>query len=485
MTHPSLSVRSIFATVAVVLGGLGTTLAELPCYAQSTGVTTSAGGLHAVANEQARELGVGVWGQASFDLPLASGIVVGPSVLALGMAKGDLPRDPSLAAREAAYFVGFGLAGRVRPFARSYNEKKWNASGFWVGSSLGISRTADLTRPYLQASLGFDVWIKPTWAVGPQLSYLWVPQPDSSYRPDDAHLGLVGLHVAWDRSVATRAKARTSATRDQDHDGILDDVDACPTEPEDKDGFEDDDGCPDFDNDGDGIPDIRDKCPNQPEDKDGFEDNDGCPELDNDKDGIPDAKDACPNEPEDKDGFEDNDGCPDPDNDGDGIPDIRDKCPNEPETKNGYADEDGCPDEQSVRVVGDQLVLDDRIYFRINMAVILPRSFGLLQRLASFLTKHPEYIRMSIEGHTDIKGSDSYNRKLSESRADSVRTKLISFGLAPARLTVVGYGSEKPQVDAHDEGAYQKNRRVEFRVFRENNELVPESKIGPLHQGMP
>src|SRR4051812_17667717 len=132
---------------------------------------------------------------------------------------------------------------------------------------------------------------------------------------------------------------------DTDGDGIPDKLDKCPTEPEDKDGFQDADGCPDPDNDGDGILDKDDKCPNEPEDKDGFEDEDGCPDPDNDKDGIPDKDDKCPNEPEDKDGFQDADGCPDPDNDGDGVPDAQDKCPDKPETKNGFEDADGCPDE--------------------------------------------------------------------------------------------------------------------------------------------
>ncbi len=101
---------------------------------------------------------------------------------------------------------------------------------------------------------------------------------------------------------------------------------------------------PDGDADGDGIIDWLDRCPNEPEDKDGFQDADGCPDLDNDHDGIPDAIDKCPNQAEDKDGFQDADGCPDPDNDGDGIPDALDKCPNQPETVNGKEDADGCPD---------------------------------------------------------------------------------------------------------------------------------------------
>ncbi len=65
------------------------------------------------------------------------------------------------------------------------------------------------------------------------------------------------------------------------------------------------------DSDGDGIPNDKDLCPNDPEDKDGFEDADGCPDPDNDHDGIPDAKDKCPNEPETYNGYQDADGCPD------------------------------------------------------------------------------------------------------------------------------------------------------------------------------
>jgi hypothetical protein len=160
---------------------------------------------------------------------------------------------------------------------------------------------------------------------------------------------------------------------DNDGDGISNQNDLCPNEPEDKDGFQDQDGCPDPDNDGDGLPDDQDKCPNQPEDKDGFQDQDGCPDLDNDQDGIPDEKDACPNDAEDHLPPNPDDGCPRgmgpgdesaapaptavsapagaspaaapaADRDHDGIPDAVDQCPDQPETVNGVKDDDGCPD---------------------------------------------------------------------------------------------------------------------------------------------
>ncbi|MCZ7585096.1 MAG: OmpA family protein [Deltaproteobacteria bacterium] len=65
------------------------------------------------------------------------------------------------------------------------------------------------------------------------------------------------------------------------------------------------------DTDGDGVPDKTDKCPEQAEDKDDFQDEDGCPDLDNDNDGVPDENDKCPGEAETKNGFMDEDGCPD------------------------------------------------------------------------------------------------------------------------------------------------------------------------------
>ncbi|HJL18528.1 MAG TPA: thrombospondin type 3 repeat-containing protein [Sandaracinaceae bacterium LLY-WYZ-13_1] len=132
---------------------------------------------------------------------------------------------------------------------------------------------------------------------------------------------------------------------DADGDGIEDAPDACPSEAEDMDGWEDEDGCPEEDNDGDGRPDGDDPCPDEAEDRDGFEDEDGCPDTDNDGDGIQDGYDSCPMDAEDFDEDRDEDGCPDNDTDRDGIEDAEDECPNEEEDFDGFGDEDGCPEE--------------------------------------------------------------------------------------------------------------------------------------------
>ena len=131
---------------------------------------------------------------------------------------------------------------------------------------------------------------------------------------------------------------------DLDHDGIDDDHDECVGLAEDKDGFEDGDGCPEMDNDDDGVLDPDDKCPTQKEDEDGFEDDDGCPDPDNDKDGVLDVADACPNEAGPPNVDPKKNGCPDRDPDHDGIGGDADKCPMQPEDKDGFEDDDGCPD---------------------------------------------------------------------------------------------------------------------------------------------
>jgi outer membrane protein OmpA-like peptidoglycan-associated protein len=279
-------------------------------------------------------------------------------------------------------------------------------------------------------------------------------------------------------SFTTLAPERIAGVMDRDKDGIPDDKDQCPDEPEDKDGFEDEDGCPDPDNDQDGIPDERDKCPSQPEDVDGFEDEDGCPDPDNDGDGILDVDDRCPgvdadkaanfkNTVEDKDGFEDDDGCPDLDNDGDGIPDALDRCPNEPEDLNGVDDEDGCPEGgvgASLPPGGKIDLEGQQVMFRARSAQILPASFSLLDKVANTLRNNPGIQLVRIEGHTDNIGGAARNLRLSLDRAQAVLDYLVKRGVARERLTAAGYGDRRPKAPNTSTANRAANRRVEFIV---------------------
>ena len=250
---------------------------------------------------------------------------------------------------------------------------------------------------------------------------------------------------------------------DNDQDGLPDTVDQCPLDPEDHDGFEDEDGCSDPDNDQDGVLDVDDGCPDDAEDVDLFQDEDGCPEPDNDLDGLLDVEDECPNDPEDIDMFEDDNGCPDLDNDQDDILDRYDSCPNDPEDYDGEADEDGCP-EEFTEVVGDQIEIWEKVHFETDSAVIRPDSFALLDEVARIIIANPT-MHVRIEGHTDSRGGDQHNLELSQARSESVREYLIiNTGIQGDRLDPIGVGEANP-IETNDTRAGRAaNRRVEFHI---------------------
>jgi outer membrane protein OmpA-like peptidoglycan-associated protein len=256
--------------------------------------------------------------------------------------------------------------------------------------------------------------------------------------------------------------------KDADGDGILDEADQCPKEPEDMDGFQDEDGCPDLDNDGDGVPDANDSCPNDPEDVDGFQDEDGCPDPDNDGDGILDADDQCPNEP----GTPENNGCPDADRDGDGVPDRIDNCPDEP----GTVENHGCQAAQLVVMGEGRLEILEMVYFKTGSAQIQKRSNALLDNVAKVMLAHPEIKLVRVEGHTDSTGSLKVNMRLSKKRADSVVRYLINRGgVAKERLMSAGFGPTRPIVpDAKTKEDLAQNRRVEFHVVELEEERAKD-----------
>jgi outer membrane protein OmpA-like peptidoglycan-associated protein len=277
---------------------------------------------------------------------------------------------------------------------------------------------------------------------------------------------------------------------DKDGDGIPNGKDGAPEEPEDKDGFQDEDGIPDPDNDRDGVLDVDDQCPNVR----GPRENHGCPDEDKDGDGIVDRLDKCPTQAEDKDGFEDEDGCPDPDNDKDGILDADDRCPNEAgvieehgcpakdDDKDGVpnhldncvnvpgpAENQGCPVEQKQLVVitKEKLKILDKVYFALNKATILPKSFPLLDQMARVLKEHPGIKKVQVEGHTDNSGKPDYNQKLSQDRAKSIVDYLTSKGVEAARLVGKGFGQDKPAQSNDTPEGRDANRRVEFNILEQ------------------
>ena len=194
------------------------------------------------------------------------------------------------------------------------------------------------------------------------------------------------------------------------------------------------------DEDKDGIPDEQDKCLLEAEDRDGFQDHDGCPELDNDNDGIEDTGDGCPEEPEDMDKFEDGDGCPDPDNDMDGILDANDRCIDKAETPNGIDDSDGCPDqlgEAVARLFGGPVA-----GLEWKGAALQKASESVLEPLLELMLEH-DHLKVEVIVAADAEGDPG--RKLAEQRLKGLRGWLEERGIDGTRLFTQA-GPVAPQV---------------------------------------
>jgi OOP family OmpA-OmpF porin len=303
-----------------------------------------------------------------------------------------------------------------------------------------------------------------------------VVQNESDSRNDRFLLHQVGLTLALGKM------------KDADGDGVSDKKDKCPNTP--KGVAVDPNGCP-LDKDGDGVPDFEDKCP----DVKGVAALQGCP--DRDGDGVTDADDKCPDTPgkaelagcPDADGdgvIDQNDKCPGTpagvkvdangcplDRDGDGVPDYQDRCPNTP----GPASNKGCPEvkEETKKRLKEATKF---INFEFNKAVLLPSSYPTLKDLAQVMSEYPDYT-LSIAGHTDSKGADAYNLRLSDDRAASARTYMLSQAVPADRIVSHGFGETKPIADNATDAGRAINRRVEFDLYLTGDPNAAEVKYGP------
>lgn len=102
--------------------------------------------------------------------------------------------------------------------------------------------------------------------------------------------------------------------------------------------------------------------------------------------------------------------------------------------------------------------------FSVNSSTLLPGAYDELDRVAKVLNQYPQ-TTLRISGHTDGTGADDYNQKLSERRAESVKSALVGMGVSPARMVTIGYGESKPIASNATESGRQQNRRVEIRII--------------------
>lgn len=113
---------------------------------------------------------------------------------------------------------------------------------------------------------------------------------------------------------------------------------------------------------------------------------------------------------------------------------------------------------------GMVITLSGGVLFATNQSALLPNAMIKLNEVAEALIKGDPDSKMTVEGHTDSQGNASYNRDLSQKRADSVRDYLVSRGIAQDRIKAVGYGSERPVADNGNAEGRANNRRVEIVV---------------------
>jgi outer membrane protein OmpA-like peptidoglycan-associated protein len=409
----------------------------------------------------------------------------------------ELKRVSPLAGLRFAYFVKpwLGLEAEVQAIATAtkYTDKSAKIYGGRVQLMFQLANLSRVVVPYVAIGDGFDRVVSPDTTLGSDTD--WAPHVGAGVRfllgssialridgrflraPSqqppyhlNASLGTFMVGLSWHPGhVNAEAPPPPPEPKvDTDNDGVFDDVDRCPAEAEDKDLFDDADGCPDADNDADGVSDTDDKCSLEAEDKDGFEDSDGCVDRDNDGDGVADEQDKCGDEAEDKDGHDDLDGCPDPDNDGDGFADASDKCANEAETINGVDDNDGCPDrgDPLVVVMPDRLEMMESIAFK--KITIQKQSNNLLGQIGATLKAHKEIKRLRITVHVQPSKTPEEDRRISKLRAFEIRDWLVIYGIDADRIEPRGFGGDKPLVDAKAKNAKAINERVELIILEKH-----------------
>lgn len=113
----------------------------------------------------------------------------------------------------------------------------------------------------------------------------------------------------------------------------------------------------------------------------------------------------------------------------------------------------------------------DNLNFDFGKSTIRESSFPTLDKLAQTLIEAKNW-KIDIDGHTDDKGSDSFNQKLSQDRANAVKSYLVSKGVTADTITATGYGETKPIVKNDSDANRERNRRVEFKITKPNNEVI-------------
>ncbi|MFT4633143.1 MAG: OOP family OmpA-OmpF porin [Candidatus Azotimanducaceae bacterium] len=188
--------------------------------------------------------------------------------------------------------------------------------------------------------------------------------------------------------------------------------------------------------------------------------------LDTDNDGVTDDVDACPRTPANA--SVDSSGCA-IDSDGDTVPDYKDACP-DTDLAGARIDSRGC-----YEILKETVSVELLVEFDYDSAKARPEHQAEARKVFNFMTEYPQ-TKVTVEGHTDSKGAEVYNQKLSQRRADTIANILVQdFNVSAERISAVGYGEAKPIGSNDTAEGRQTNRRV-VGVVEANIETVNKIK---------
>jgi outer membrane protein OmpA-like peptidoglycan-associated protein len=272
------------AFVLPVVAGHGSAQGEVMDSLRKTVVTMDLPAAVPMSTPLKDRFGLGAMPSLSAAVPMKPWLLLGLRLRCGFLSNGPAPSDPRMKDPGTGGLAALFVSARIRP---SSKDGESMAMGPWLELGAGPGVTGSLMRATGEVGLGWNFEVAGL-AVGPTARYLHVLQPSDTLDGNDAKIVLLGIEFAFrdprsqkqteTTTSVEKSSVEASKSQDRDGDGIPDDVDKCPDDPEDKDGFEDSDGCPDPDNDGDGIPDTKDACPNEPETVNGVKDEDGCPD---------------------------------------------------------------------------------------------------------------------------------------------------------------------------------------------------------------
>jgi OmpA-OmpF porin, OOP family len=339
------------------------------------------------------------------------------------------------------YSVSQSYQNRVLPYNSSNYVYQSGTDDVPVGDGPGAYKTLDIG---IAAKAGFELG---SVMISAYFSRGFTNVYNASYQSAFHNQIFGGSLGIW----LNNPKPLPKTDPDSDKDGLPDSQDSCKTIP----GSPKWHGCPVPDSDLDGVNDDEDSCKTIP----GVARYHGCPIPDFDNDGVNDEEDSCRTVP----GSKKYHGCPVPDSDHDGIDDETDKCPFEP----GPAENHGCPVVKASIVKIEQIVAAN-VMFKSNSASLTKNSAPAIRELADSMKTNPD-LDLLIEGHTDNQGGETFNLKLSEDRANTVKNLLIQYGIPEKRIEIKAFGDSQPISPNTTSQGRALNRRVVFKFHLKNS----------------